>query len=532
MTSSLPERTALNSANDATRRWPRGGASATPEAPLRSEAREPAHAVLVRGAVEHGRITDLNADTARRMSGVIGVWTGSDLPLIRVDREADPQQDPPGSGKRVAYPQMSALAVDRVLYPAQPVAVVVATSRAEAESAAAAIRLRTWALPPITSPRESARLGASPIHENWPRNTCANEYLGDYDQTVRVFDKAAHVTRLQLAGRRPECHTINIQEVVGLYDPESGRCLLRKGSNEKCLNDTEILEREIAGLVQVAQRMGRAIRWVDYAMDPPESGQVAPDFDIDWELALNSDGRFAGIRSNGFISVGAYCLGEPPAIGAAALSGLLAGVYGLPLIEARRSFVLTNTAPKLWPSASIGNSPAYALERLIDSAAREMRLDPLQLRQINVINMEFANWNGRAQTLADLAGFAVRKEDSAKRGRLRGLGVGNFRGTPSASGHEVSGAVYPGGTHVAEIEVDPASGCFAIVKYTAVTGAGETTCVDGIRTYDGEVSRSDARAAVVNALVDAVGGKSIEAPITPFRVWQQLNGPPPMLGLY
>lgn len=464
------------------------------------------------------------------MSGVLGVWTASDLLPIRLGTDAQTLPEGLPEGTTGSAPGLSALALDRVLYPGQPVAVVVAVSRAEAESAAAAIRLRIRALPALVSPRDSARLGAAPLHEEYPGNTCAKDYLGDYDKTVQAFERAAHVTRLQHLGKRPGLSTINIQEAAGIYDPTSGRCILRRRSEERSLTGVEILERDAASLVQVARLLGRSIEWVDHAL--PESGQVAADFDFDWELALGGNGRFAAIRSSGFVSIGAFCLGTPPAIDAAALPKLFTGLYEMPLVEVRRRFVLTNTAPKSWPSASIGYSPAYALERLIDAAAREVRLDPLQLRKINLRNDAFVEWVDRAQGLADMAGFAARKASSAKRGRLRGLGVGNFQRCLPTSEHDTSRAGYPDGTHVAEVEVDPASGAFAIVKYTAVTGAGVTTCADGLRTYDGEVSRPDARAAVVNALVDAVGGKSIDPPITTYRVWQQLNGPPPMLGLY
>ena len=490
------------------------------------------HGVLVRSSVEHGRITDLDTQAASKMSGVLGVWTASDLPPIRLGTDADAHSKDLPEGTTGTIPRMNALALDRVLYPGQPVAVIVAASRAEAESAAAAVRLRVRALPALVSPRDSARLSAVPLHDECPGNIYAKEYLGDYDKTVQAFEGAAHLIRLRHMGKRPGLSTTNIQDVAGLYDPANDRCTLRRASEVRILTRTEILERDVASLVQVAQLLGRPLEWVDHAMDPPESGQVAPDFDIDWELALGGDGRFTAVRSSGFVSIGAFYLGVPPARDAAALPKLFGGLYEMSLIEVRRRFVLTNTAPKSWPSASIGYSPAYALERLIDAAAREMRIDPLQLRRINLTNDAFAEWVDRAQGLADVAGFAARKAASAKRGRLRGLGVGNFQGAPGVRGHDAGRALYPDGTHVAEVEVDPVSGAFAIVKYTAVTGAGVTRCVDGLRTYDGEVSRPDARAAVVNGLVNAVGGKSIDPPITTYRVWQQLNGPPPMLGLY
>lgn len=498
----------------------------------RSAGQGPAYGALVRSSVEYGHITDLDTQVASRMSGVLGVWTASDLPPIRLGTYADTRAEGLPERTMGTAPWMNALALDRVLYPGQPVAVVVAASRAEAESAAAAIRLRITALPALVSPRDSARLGAAPLHEEYPGNTCAKDYLGDYDKTLQAFEGAAHVTRLQHMGKRPGLYTINIQEATGFYDPASGRCTLRRGLEERSLTGTEILERDVASLIQVARLLDRPLEWIDHAMDPPESGQVAPDFDVDWELALGGDGRFAAVRSNGFVSIGAFCLGAPPSMDAAPLPKLFSGLYEMPLVEVRRRFVLTNTAPKSWPSASIGYSPAYALERLIDAAAREMRIDPLHLRRINLTNDAFADWVGRAQGLADTAGFAARKASSAKRGRLRGLGVGNFQGAPGVSGHDAGQAAYPDGAHVAEVEVNPASGAFAIVKYTAVTGAGVTRCADGLRTYDGEISRLDARAAVVNALVDAVGGKNIDPPITTYRVWQQLNGPPPMLGLY
>lgn len=181
------------------------------------------------------------------------------------------------------------------------------------------------------------------------------------------------------------------------------------------------------------------------------------------------------------------------------------------------------------------------MERLIDTAAREMKIDPIELRKRNLIRPEdmpsktasdsaydsgkFTTLLDKAAEMADVAGFATRKAGSEKRGKLRGLGIGIYREVTAQLQQAEDIAPNPNGTHVAEVEVDPHTGSLEVVKYTMVNDLGAITHADDVLTNNGEVGRTGALPVVMNAVVDALGGKPVDVPATPQRVWQALNPP-------
>ena len=168
--------------------------------------------------------------------------------------------------------------------------------------------------------------------------------------------------------------------------------------------------------------------------------------------------------------------------------GKLATVYRMPLIELRSRVVFTNTFPLGMYPGSGRPEPNYFMERLIDTAAREMKIDPIELRKRNLnrpgdmpfkaassaaydIN-KFTTLLDKAAEMADVAGFATRKAGSEKRGKLRGLGIGIYREVTAQLQQAEDIAPNPNGTHVAEVEVDPHTGSLEVVKYTMVNDLG------------------------------------------------------------
>jgi CO/xanthine dehydrogenase Mo-binding subunit len=190
--------------------------------------------------------------------------------------------------------------------------------------------------------------------------------------------------------------------------------------------------------------------------------------------------------------------------------------------------------------------PNYVMERLIDTAAREMKIDPIELRKRNLFRPEdvlfktasdtaydsgkFTTLLDKAAEMAGVADFATRKAESEKRGKLRGLGIGNYREVRAKLQQEKDTVPNPSGTHVAEIEVDPRTGSLEVVKYTMVNDLGTAIHTNDVLTNGGEVGRAGALPAVINAVVDALGGAHVDVPATPQRVLQVLNAPPANVG--
>jgi carbon-monoxide dehydrogenase large subunit len=188
--------------------------------------------------------------------------------------------------------------------------------------------------------------------------------------------------------------------------------------------------------------LGRPVKWTDERSGSFLSDQHGRDHDFDAELALDKDGNFLAVRLTGYANVGAYLANVGPLMGSAGVTRNLAAVYRTPLIEVSSKVAFTNTPP-VGAYRGAGRPEAnYFMERLIDTAAREMGLDAVEMRKRNHIRPEempfktasattydsgeFTVLLDKALAAADVAGFAKRKEESRKRGKLRGLGIGNY----------------------------------------------------------------------------------------------------------
>jgi aerobic carbon-monoxide dehydrogenase large subunit len=533
-----------------------------------------AYATVVRSDAAHGILRGIDANVARGMPGVLGIWTGADLNSAGYGPLRDLILVPNCDGAQVTTPIRYPLAIDKVRFVGDPVAVVVAASLAEARDAADVVRLDIEALPAVTKPREGARLDAPRVFDDVPGNTCFNYYYGEFDRTAQAFDKAAHVTRLRFISHRVAASIMKPRSVVAHYDPSRDCCILYAGSKsgeskhhlrepfKSCSKQTHVaadhvtellsmrdaFRSEYASLFHASKVLGRPIKWTEDRLGSFLHDQCGCDYDFEGELALDKDGNFLAMRQSGFVNIGACLMTTERLTSATEAPGNLATAYRTLLIELRSRIVFTNTSP-LGAYPGFGRpEPNYFMERLIDTAAREMKIDPIDLRKRNLVRPEdmpfkatsdtaydsgkFTTLLDKAAEMADVAGFATRKAKSEKRGKLRGLGIGNYREVAARLRQQKDTAPDPNGTHVAEVEVDPDTGSLEVVKYTMVDDLGTATHTDDVLTNGGEIGRAGALPAVMNAVVDALGGTHVDVPATPQRVLQVLNAPPPMLGLY
>jgi carbon-monoxide dehydrogenase large subunit len=494
-----------------------------------------AYAVVIRSDVAHGILKGIQTSVARTMPGVLGVWTGADLKAVgrgpsRTLSVASDRHSAP-----IELPIGYSLATDKVRFVGDPVAVVIAESSVEARNAADTVGLDIEILSAVTESRASVRLDSPRIFDEVSANTCLNYYSGEYEDTIRAFDKAAHVTRLSFVGKRVVGPAMKPAGIVGRYDPLSDRVTLGPWSQGvrliKSFNGEDALYSGCAGFVDAARLLGRPIKWVD---DSPSSllGGGGCAFDLDGELAMDKDGHFLAMRQIGFTNLGAYLTNTEPLV-ASIESCDLATLYRLPLIEVRRRMVFTNTPPLGTRAEPSRPEPNYVMERLIDAAAREMAISPLELRRCNLDrNSAFIALLDRAAETAAIESFARRKAESLRRGKLRGLGLGDYSEVTASLEQSTAPQAYRDGVHVAEVEIDPDTGSFDIAKYTMVSNLGLAVRFDeDSLPRCGEAIDKGALPAVMNALVDALGGKHVDAPATPHAVWQALNAPPAMLGL-
>jgi carbon-monoxide dehydrogenase large subunit len=527
-----------------------------------------AYATVVRSEATHGILRGIDTNVARGMPGVLGIWTGADLKSAGYGPLRDLILVPNCDGVQFTTPIRYPLAIDKVRFVGDPMAIVVAASLTEARDAADVVRLDIEVLPAVAEPREGAQLYAPRIFDDVPGNTCFNYYNGEYDRIVQAFDKAVHVTRLRFISHRAAASIMTSRSVVAYCDPSRDCCILYAGSKSggpkyhmreplksvpkqthvaadhvtELFSMRDAFRSEHAALFHASKVLGRPIKWSEDHLDSLLHDQCGCDYDFDGELALDKDGNFLATRQCGFVNAGAYFMNIRPLLdGSIEATRNLATIYRMPLRELRTRIVFTNTSPLGAYPGSGRPEPNYFMERLIDTAAREMKIDPIELRKRNLIRPEdmpsktasdsaydsgkFTTLLDKAAEMADVAGFATRKAGSEKRGKLRGLGIGIYREVTAQLQQAEDIAPNPNGTHVAEVEVDPHTGSLEVVKYTMVNDLGAITHADDVLTNNGEVGRTGALPVVMNAVVDALGGKPVDVPATPQRVWQALNPP-------
>jgi carbon-monoxide dehydrogenase large subunit len=423
------------------------------------------HAIIVRSVYAHARIRSIDTAAARRAPGVLGVFTGPDVAGLGTMQMTLKRKRPDGAP--MFAPPHRGLAQDRVRCVGDPVALVVAETLAEAEDAAELVAIDYEPLPSVTSTAEA--IGGAPVWDECPDNVSNLFEAGDRAAADAAIAGAPRVIRRRFVITRVHAQYMEPRGALGVYDPGEDRYTLHadvqyphRVRNALATNILKIPEhqiRVIAGdvgggfgtkgwqypehrlMLWAARAVGRPVKWACERRDAIPADEHARDNVTEAELALDADGRFLGLRVRTLANVGAYVSSDRNLLATFANVVTLVGVYHFPAAHVAVTSVLTNTNSTA-PYRGAGRPEAtYVIERMIDDAARELGLDAVDLRRKNLIppsSMPYKNPLGvtydcgdfpksmeDAVKLADVAGFAARREESRARGRLRGLAVVN-----------------------------------------------------------------------------------------------------------
>jgi carbon-monoxide dehydrogenase large subunit len=424
-----------------------------------------AHAVLVRSLHAHARIRRIDTKAALEAPGVLAVFTGADVAGLGTMQMTLKRKRPDGSP--MFAPPHHGLTQDRVRYVGDPVALVVAETRAQAEDAAELIAIDYEPLPSVTSTAEA--IGGAPVWDECPDNVSNLFEAGDKAATDAAFAGADRVVRRRYVITRVHAQYMEARGVIGAWDPAEERYTLyadvqypHRVRNALATNIFKIPEhqiRVIAGdvgggfgtkgwqypehrlMLWAARRLGRPVKWTCDRREAIPADEHARDNVTEAELALDADGRFLGLRVKTLANVGAYVSSDRNLLATFSNVPTVVGVYAFPAAHAQVLSVLTNTNSTA-PYRGAGRPEStYVIERLIDDAAAELGLDRVELRRKNLIPssaMPYRNALGVTYDcgdfvknmddvlkLADVAGFPARREASRARGRLRGLGFVN-----------------------------------------------------------------------------------------------------------
>jgi aerobic carbon-monoxide dehydrogenase large subunit len=435
-----------------------------------------AFGAVLRSPHAHARIRKIDTAKAKAAPGVLAVLTGADwqasgfgdLPVPGGLKRRD------GSAFRPPYP---ALVKDEVRWVGDYVAFVVAETYHQALDAAELIAVEYEPLPAVISTAEASKPGAPRVWEGCADNIGFVQLFGDKAAADAAFAKADHVVKHQFVINRVTAATMEPRACLGDYNSTNGRYTVYttlqrvhpyRADLVPILKVPESSIRVVAGdiggsfgmksavynevaLVLLASKLlGRPVKWVSTRSEAFLSDAQARDNVTEAELALDKQGRFLGLRVKVVAAIGAYLQTGMNAF--TGNIGTLAGVYHIPAAHADVSAVFTHTNP-MRPYRGNGRpEAAYVIERIVDLAADELKIDAAELRRRNYIapdampyktaltftydTGEFEKSMDMALKLADVAGFEKRRTAARKLGKLAGIGLSNTIERAAAGGFE------------------------------------------------------------------------------------------------
>jgi carbon-monoxide dehydrogenase large subunit len=453
---------------------------------------------FVRSPHALARIAKVDVSEARAARGVTGVFTGADLAAEHYHSVSHPHPIPDRNGKMIAGPFRPGLAESRVNYVGEPVVLVVAQTPGAAQDAADLVRVDYEPLAPVIDAAGALRKGAT---ELWPTEAPGNVAFdwiapGDPDGRNRakvddVFAKAAHVVRIDFNNQRLACASLEPRTATASYDAARQMFTLRCGTQgvagvrmqtAGAMNvkpeQLQVLTDDVGGgfgmkasgypeyiaLLHAARALNKSVHWASSRAEAFLGDNTGRDSFWTAELAFSPRGKFLGLRVEGLANVGAYVTGVAHFCSTLHVSGCLPTMYDVPCAALRVRCVVTNTVP-IGPYRGAGRPEAsFLLERLIDTAADKLDIDPAELRRRNLIKAEqmpyktafgntydsgnFPELFEKALTLAGYDGFRERRKQAKKSGRLRGIGIGCYLEIAGAMPEEGAGISFHGGDAV------------------------------------------------------------------------------------
>jgi carbon-monoxide dehydrogenase large subunit len=472
--------------------------------------------VLVRSPHAHALIKKIDASKV----GAIAVFTMPDLRADGVSHIPFPPLFKRADGSPMAAPLRTPLAEGKVLYVGQPVAAVVAETRAAAQDAAELVDVEYEILDAVVDPREAVKPGAPQLLDTG--NVAAETAYGDPEKAKAEFAKAARTVEIEFHNQRLNAVALEPRCAIGVHEggrttlytqcqtPTQARDLLGAVFGAKPV-EFRVVNGDIGGgfgmktgltpedalVCYAAKKLGRPVKWRADRSEEFLAAHMARDQHYRAALALDAQGRITGLRVESLANIGAVPVGSSAMIPLAMVAKVITSVYRVPVVDYRFKAVLTNTMATGAYRGAGRPEGNFLIERLMEKAAAQTGIDRVELRRRNLLRPDelprrthvgetydsghFERMLDQALEAADWDGFPARKKESQKRGKLRGIGVSAYL--------EWTGALP---TETVDIEID-ASGKVTVFSGTQAMGQGlETTYTqlicEALGVHPGEVS--------------------------------------------
>ncbi|MGB9365812.1 MAG: xanthine dehydrogenase family protein molybdopterin-binding subunit [Xanthobacteraceae bacterium] len=473
---------------------------------------------FIRSPHAHAKIKSIDASAAKGMPGVLAILTGKDLADDKIGNLICGWAITSKDGTPMKMSAHPAIAADKANHVGDAVAVVIAETLDQAEDAAENVKVDYEVLPAVADPAKAQAAGAPLIHDVAPNNTIYQWHLGDQKATEAAFKSASHVTKLDIINNRLVPNAIEPRAAIGDYDagndaltlwntsqnPHVARLVIAAFVGMAPEHKLRVIAPDVGGgfgskifiypeevvCLWASRKIRRPVKWVSDRSEAFLTDAHGRDHVTHAEMAFDAEGKITALRAKTIANLGAYMSTFSSSVPTYLYATLLSGQYGIANIYCEVDAVYTNTVPVDAYRGAGRPEATYVVERLIEVGARELGIDPADLRKRNFIKTfphqtpvimayDAGDYHAslkKAQEIADVKGFGKRRRESERNGKLRGLGYSTYI---EACGIAPSQAVGSLGAGVglwesAEVRVNP-TGSVEVLTGSHSHGQGHET---------------------------------------------------------
>src|SRR5438128_4756982 len=423
------------------------------------------HAQFIRSPDAHARVKSIDSSAAMKMPGVIGVLTGKQIVDDKIGNLICGWAITSKDGTPMKMGAWAAMAPETVRFVGQAVAVVIAETKNQARDAAEAVVVNYEELPAVPDIRAAIKPGAPQLHPEAPGNVIYDWALGDEAAVKNAFAKAANVVTLELSNNRLVPNAMEPRAAIAEYNepeehftlyttsqnPHVARLVLSAFYNIAQEHKLRVVAPDVGGgfgskifiypeemvALWASKKVGRPVKWTGDRTEAFLTDAHGRDHISKAEMAFDKDNKIIGLRVKTHANFGAYMSLFSSSVPTYLYATLLSGQYNIPAIYAEVMGVYTNTTPVDAYRGAGRPEASYLIERLMETAARQLNVDPAELRRKNFITQfphqtpvimayDTGDFNASldaAMKAIDYAGFAGRKAQGKADGKVPGIGV-------------------------------------------------------------------------------------------------------------